>query len=216
MQQIARVRYDGGDALYPYLSSDGMRSRQALVSHRMQNRFPRRILDIGPYFSPIHQFLGKGCPREIVSVEVVGEAAKTQPPFPGYARRPYDSVEVACLSGGSTHLLVAPVTVQSFLSKWKSHLDMNFDAVVCLGCDAHFGPSPADLLSLSQNGAFDLYVEYPTAYAPSREAFGKLREQGSILFEADMLVHEVNNVTEFSQRHLEHIEIVRSGCPLCA
>lgn len=211
LSAIAKNRY-GTQFLYPYLSTHEMRARQQVVASLMRSRRPHRIIDIGPYFSPMHQFIQDICPEQIVSLEVFGEASKVQPPFPGAHVRPYDSAELLCQDGRTTNVVVAPLTVQSFLSRASKMGDgvaTDFDAVVCMGCDGAHGPSAQDILQMTSASTFDLYIEYPADYVPSVEAFSKLRGMGTIEFEATLMFHSLRNETEFTTRKMELIRITR-------
>ena len=160
-QRFGEVNY----YLYPYLSVMPLLQRQIDVAKMINNDRPRRILDIGPYTNPIWKFIDFNdyCPELIVSLEPCGEVITN-------TSMAWRSVLRSCSTNGkqSTHLILVPQVIQIYFE--SDHFrESQYDAVVCIGCDGHFGPSGKMITSLRK--PFFLYLEYPPDYTPSRNAF---------------------------------------------
>lgn len=110
--------------------------------------YEQDILDVGAYYNPIYSFLGKKhCPKSVVIVEPILDA------FSGY---------VSCPSGnGFTHIVILPITFRHYTTV-KNQVPKS-DAVVCIGCDSHYGPNRR-LLESTFGRPFTLYLEYPSEY----------------------------------------------------
>lgn len=150
--------------LYPYLSTPELLQRHSAVGKWISKDKPKVVLDIGPYMHPIWIFFEAGyCPELVVAVEPAGELLS-----PGEA---WDSVIEPCPEGnGSTHRIVAPILLQEYFAS-HHFKQTTYEAIVCLGCDGHFGPGIEDLTKLAR--PFHLYLEYPEKYLPSSIAFNK-------------------------------------------
>lgn len=146
--------------MYPYLSGPDLAGRQALAAQWMEASAPRRILDIGPYTSPMMRWL-RHCPDEVIAVEPCGETATREPGRAAVSRWE------ACQVDPSRRVLftVSPSTIKDFLA--LPHLPV-FDAVVCIGCDQGFGPNGAHLKSFRALGhGYSLFLEHAPRYAPA-------------------------------------------------
>ena len=161
MGKLASQRWGGSRAglhLYPYLETPAMQSRQALIAALLlsggagQHAGPRRILDIGPYVSPILNFL-RHCPDEVIAVEPCGELAT------GRANTPWLSAIRPCPADPQRRLLytVAPITIREYAALPLAH---RYDAVVCAGCDGHLGPS-LDFFAKGLHRPVRLFLEHP-------------------------------------------------------
>jgi len=93
-------------------------------------------------------FLSKShCPKSFLVIEPILDA------FSGY---------VPCPNGeGETHILVLPITFK-YYTEIKQEFP-NPDAVVCIGCDSHYGPNRR-YLETTFPRPFVLYLEYPSEY----------------------------------------------------
>ncbi len=158
---LAAERFGEGAGLhlYPYLETPAFTSRHALFAHWMASEAPATVLEIGGYFEPLVRFLHGFCPRLIVTVDPVLEA---------------ESSFVPC-GGGHAHVVFLPALAQELFSE-EAALGVQhgpqggrWDAIVCIGCDGHFGPRRANLLALPR--PYTLYLEIPLAYKPSVEEY---------------------------------------------
>jgi len=141
----------------------------------MRSLQPASILDLGAYSNPISNFL-QHCPREVTIVEPCGElAVNAAKPSSSLASSgvvdPWLSAARPCLaeSGRQYVLTVSPATAASFFG---SHAVHQYDAVVCLGCDALIQHGVRRSMLLKQlRRPVDIFLEYPLAYTPSRQQF---------------------------------------------
>ena len=175
----ARRRYGptAGFHFYPYLSSPFLQGRQALVGQWMAGRKPdppKKILDVGPYESPIHRWL-QHCPDAVVSIDPCAELATQSDKLPAFSGRLPCSGTRSRLQTSDVQtpsrfdLVIAPTLVGDFVASGQSSR-YNFDAVVCLGCDGFHGPTVNQLRRLQQrapSGRLTIYLEHPPSYAPS-------------------------------------------------
>lgn len=208
---IARGRYSQSQNikyslnLYPYLSKNPFMQRHELVGSWLSRDQPRRVLDIGTYTNPLQNFISdEYCPELIVSIEPCGELSTISK-----HGDPWQSIMYPCHdeSGGSTHLLVIPITIQEYV---LSHhfATTDYDAVVCIGCDVHYGPKLQDFEAL--RGPFHLYLGFALLYEPSRAAFGLNAVQqlcGTDETPADEITFHFDtakNETDFIERYLAH------------
>ena len=155
---LVRKRYPDSDrplALYPYLETEEFLRRQRVVGERLERDRPRHVVDVGAYFNPIHLFLREHCPSSVVVIEPILEPL---------------SALVPCGRGGatngSTHVLHLPLTFKRYLLIRHS-LPSDPDAVVCIGCDSHHGPSKLELLR-SWSRPYTLYLEFSSDHPPNR------------------------------------------------
>jgi hypothetical protein len=77
------------------------------------------------------------------------------------------SAEIPCpgASGRFTHVAFLPITFKMYQT-FMSILPVP-DAVVCIGCDSHYGPN-RHLLETSFKRPYTLFIEYPSEYRPNR------------------------------------------------
>jgi len=157
---------------WPYLSSDELTTRHVITAQWMRSLAPASILDLGAYSNPISNYL-LHCPSEVVVVDPCGELVVTA------ATGQTDAVDVdAWLSAvrpcrvannRSFVLTVSPATALGF---FKTRVMHRYDAVVCLGCDALISKGVRQAMLLGQlERPFDLFLEFPRAYTPSRKQF---------------------------------------------
>ena len=81
------------------------------------------------------------------------------------------SAFVPC-GNGYTHFIFLPITFRYYIT--VSKLLPKVDAVVCIGCDSHYGPNRR-MLETSFERPYTLYLEYPSEYihnAPFRKMMG--------------------------------------------
>ena len=97
------------------------------------------------------------CPESVVVVEPILDA------FSGYVPcSERDSSGRSDSKGsGKTLVTVLPITFKDYTSV-MSMLPMP-DAVVCIGCDSHYGPN-RKMLESTFGRPFTLYLEYPSEY----------------------------------------------------
>eukprot|EP01032_Pedospumella_encystans_P007607 gene7607-9109_t len=142
--------------LYPYLERPDFMSRQITFGKMMSSPTAgtppvRNVMDIGAYYNPINLFLSpEVCPESVTVIEPILDPL---------------SVSVPCTSDPSkhTHIMILPVTFHYFV-----HFAASFpkpDALVCIGCDAHYGPS-RKMLETTFLRPYTLYLEYPSDYEP--------------------------------------------------
>jgi hypothetical protein len=190
--------------LYQYLSHPDLASRHAITGQWMVQTKPRAILDIGPYVSPILRWL-RHCPEQVVAVEPCGELTTHN------ASQPFISTYVECPADRTKRMIytVAPITIRELLALPSTQ---TFDAVVCMGCDAGFGPT-AKLLSAFRirNGAFDLYLEHPSNYALSvRMAKSLISLPGCTVTADARILANVSSTERYSNdRHLRRLRYTR-------
>jgi hypothetical protein len=192
---LAAERFGEGAGLhlYPYLETPAFTSRHALFAHWMASEAPATVLEIGGYFEPLVRFVHGFCPRLVVTVDPVLEA---------------ESSFVPC-GGGHTHVVFIPALAKEFVSEETAlgarHGPQGgrWDAIVCIGCDGHFGPRRAHLLTLPR--PYTLYLEIPLAYNPSVEEYFPLAFAPgvSILLNATIDISEYPGPrTDYLQRGL--------------
>lgn len=172
---LAATRFGAGAAvsgepphLYPYLETTAFTARHALFAHWMASEAPASILEIGGYFQSMSLFLHGFCPTLIVNVDPIFDASSAIVPCVGSG----------ATGGGESHAAVVPATARDFFSNIAAVAGAllpprgHWDAVVCVGCDAHYGPTAAHFLALPRPTT--IYIEFPLAYAPSVIAFSPL------------------------------------------
>ena len=151
-QQAAKRNIYGTCAANRHLTTRTLRHRQQYAGKILDAIKPKNILDIGPYANPIHAFMTH-CPESVFMIEPCGELAHN-------GDKAWSSEEVSCGSDGSTSIHnVIPQKIKTFI---HSSYAEYFDAVVCIGCDKHHGPTWGDLMSLPR--PFHLILEYASAY----------------------------------------------------
>ena len=170
LMRIGKERYGGSASfhLYPYLERPEMQGRQALLAQWMASQKPQHILDIGPYVSPIKNWL-RHCPAMVVAVEPCGELAT------GIMGQPWLSTRMPCPTDPSKTFVytVAPTTIREFQALAFASATP-FDGIVCTGCDGHFGPQISFFKQLER--PFSLYIEHTPAYPPSAMLLQQLLE----------------------------------------
>lgn len=180
IRETAEQRFGAGAGLhlYPYLETTAFTSRHAFMAHWMAAEAPTTILEIGGYFQPISKFLHGFCPTLLVTVDPILDAA---------------SVLLKCGKESETHIVDVPATAKEFFDTKLRTLHNpsgRWDAVVCVGCDVHWGPRQAQLLALPRPTT--IYLEFSADYAPSAGEFIPLSGvAGSrILINATIEMHE--------------------------
>ena len=154
--------------VYKYLSTNTLRQRQVHAGKILDRIKPERILDIGAYTNPIHSFM-KFCPKSVSMLEPCGELAHD-------GSDPWSSKAVlvpskSCESSSSglrnskqtTTMIqnVFPKSIKSFVHETK--FIQHYDAVVCIGCDATYGPTWEELMTLPR--PFHVIIEATAKYA---------------------------------------------------
>lgn len=156
-QRYPNATADRALALYPYLETDEFLNRQREVGDRLGRDEVKHVVDIGAYVNPIHLFLGQHCPETVVVIEPILEPL---------------SVFVPCINSAepslnaSTHVLHLPLTFKRYL-RVRHLVGVNPDAVVCIGCDGHHGPTKRDLLE-SWPRPYTLYLEFTDGHRPNK------------------------------------------------
>jgi hypothetical protein len=173
IKNIAKDRCgpEAGFHLYPYLERGNSLLRQQIFSNFLASKKSLRIMEIGGYYNDISKFLSH-CPEFVVVIEPVLDT--------GVHFK-------ECRCGRSfpvfTFSMVAAEIVRHFPGKFLNLLD----AIVCIGCDATWGPSPL-LFNHSRNA--DLLIEFPTDYGPSVKTFDRLRPD--VLFDQNVYIDAGN------------------------
>lgn len=137
-------------ALYPYLESPEFLWRQQTFAVKLAERNAKNIVDVGAYYNPINFFLPSShCPSSVVVIEPILQAV---------------SVNIPCRSDASRkiHVVFLPITFKMY-TKVKNDLLPTPDAVVCIGCDSHYGPNRREL-ETTFSRPYSLYFEYPIQY----------------------------------------------------
>jgi len=154
----------------------------------------KTVVDIGAYYNPIHLFLSRDvCVENVIIVEPILDAL---------------SAYVPCASDHSrkTHVLFLPVTFAHYM-KIAASLPRP-DSVVCVGCDAHYGPSRSMLETAFQR-PYTLYLEFPPAYGTDA-AFLSMNGTGPGE-ELTYLhtIHVATNETKFTTRLMKAIRYTK-------
>ena len=113
----------------------------------------RHVMDIGAYYNPINLFLSPDvCPESVTIIEPILDAL---------------SAYVPCASDHSkhTHFMILPVTAH-YVGLFAASFPKP-DTIVCIGCDANYGPS-RKLLETTFPKPFTLYLEYALDYKPNK------------------------------------------------
>ena len=185
----ARFGAAAGLHLYPYLETTTFTSRHAFFAHWMASEAPASVLEIGGYYQPLSRFMHGFCPQLTVTVDPVLPAASYFAPC----------------GESHTHVIVVPATVQEFfepdLTALHSPAGGKWDAVVCLGCDRHFGPRREQLLALLRPTT--LYMEFPVDYVPSAAEFAPLTQAAGVTVLLNATIDtRANSHTEYFKRAL--------------
>ena len=112
-------------------------------------RNAKNIVDVGAYYNPINFFLPSShCPDSVVVIEPILQAV---------------SANIPCKSdmNKKIHVVFLPITFKMYI-KVKKDLPVP-DAVVCIGCDSHYGPNRRELENTFSR-PYSLYFEYPIQY----------------------------------------------------
>jgi hypothetical protein len=72
---------------------------------------------------------------------------------------------------GFTHILFLPITFKQYTALPANQVPAP-SAVVCIGCDSHYGPNRR-LLETSFPKPYTLYLEYPSGGFPSISIWSK-------------------------------------------
>lgn len=150
----------------------------------------RHVMDIGAYYNPINLFLSPDvCPESVTIIEPILDAL---------------SAYVPCASDHSkhTHFMILPVTFHSFVLSAASFPKP--DALVCIGCDAHYGTS-RKLLETTFAKPFTLYLEYPLNYKPDEvfEDMNGLEKGERLLYK--LLIQPNTTATTYTKRMMKVI-----------
>lgn len=151
----------------------------------------RNVMDIGSYYNPINLFLSpEVCPESVVVIEPILDAL---------------SAHVPCASDSTkhTHIMILPVTFHYFV-----HIAASFpkpDTVVCIGCDAHYGPS-RKMLETTFPRPYTLYLEYPSDYEPDAvfEAMNGEEKGEKLLFKH--MIQPNTTETQYTKRVMKIIQ----------
>ena len=85
------------------------------------------------------------------------------------------------------------------------HLVPSPNAVICIGCDSHYGPN-RKMLETAFNRPYTLYIEYPSEYihnAPFKKMMGKgIGEKLSFHYK----FQPNTNLTQYTKRVMKVIE----------
>jgi len=177
---IAQARYSN-NILYPYLLSREMQSRQAMLGYWLKHFDAKNVLDIGPYASPILDYVHDYCPTSYFVIEPMAELITKG--------SPYVSGSVRCPAEVRSSILVtvSPTTVDKIATL---HPEQPFDAVICLGCDGVHGPKQDDFFNRQAIASrFVLLLEYSSEYRPSLDAYERLPDFCKVLVSADFSFH---------------------------
>jgi hypothetical protein len=149
--------------LYPYLETSEFMIRQELFGEMMSKDRPKDIIDIGAYYNPINLFFTANdyCPRSVVVIEPILDPLSAYVPCKG-------------VDGARTLVTFLPITFRYFISI-KDKLPRP-DAVVCIGCDSHYGPN-RQMLETTFPKPYTLYFEYPSEYVHN-QPFKKMMGYG--------------------------------------
>lgn len=202
---LAATRFGAGASisgepphLYPYLETTAFTARHALLAHWMASEAPASILEIGGYFQSAGNFLHGFCPELVVNVDPIFDTSSAIVPCVGSGA-----------GGGETHVAVVPATARDFFSNVAAVAGAlvpprgHWDAVVCVGCDAHYGPTAAHFLALPRPTT--LYLDFALAYAPSVAAFAPLLTApgASVLLNATLDLRSYPGIrTDYERRAL--------------
>ena len=154
----------------------------------------RNVMDIGAYYNPINLFLSpEVCPESVTVIEPILDPL---------------SVSVPCASNHTkhTHIMILPVTshyVGLFAAAFPKP-----DTIVCIGCDANYGPS-RKLLETTFARPYTLYLEYALDYKPNKvfEAINGEEKGETVLYKHSF--QPSTNETIYTKRMMKVIRFTK-------
>jgi hypothetical protein len=194
--RLERYPHEKSYHLYPYLESPEFASRLALVAHFLANQESDFILEIGGNFQWIGRFIHGYCPKTIVMIDPVVNA---------------ESYMAPC-GKSMVHIVTIPVTAIEFVEKnLAAQIVPNghFNAVICIGCDSHWGIPTQKILSFPR--PFTLLIEIASEYGPSVTQYGGIdKEVGAsktLDIKMDILQYQSSIRTNFTKRWFRIIQM---------
>lgn len=212
--------------LYPYLEKPEFMQRQKMFGKMLGDYKAKHIVDIGAYYNPVNLFLSPShCPISVVIIEPILDPLSAIVPCGG------DGESGNTLGGAEsgrntkTHVVFLPITFRYYASFVAPHNPAagtaalpqatqvtaplpHPDYVVCIGCDAHYGPSRR-MLDGTFARPFTLLIEYPVDYYHNRREFRNLGEGGIKAGEKVLFTQNFQystNDTQFTRRMMKTIE----------
>ena len=173
--------------------------RQEVFAAKLVELGAKNVIDIGAYYNPIHLFTPKTkCFESVIIVEPILDALSVHIPC--------DPLSTTTNGKKYTHVMFLPVTFRYFARDVVSRMPTETpDAVVCIGCDGHYGPTRRMLESTFPK-PFTIYIEYPTEYFHN-PPFNRMLGQGpneKLIFHKLLYPH--TNETTYTRRALKIIE----------
>lgn len=182
--------------LYPYLETPEFSSRLSLTAHFIANQKPETILEIGGSFQWIGRFIHGHCPKTIVMIDPVVDAESYLSPC----------------GESSVHIVTISVTASDFVKRnLATSLVPNghFDAIICIGCDVHWGIPANQLLNFPR--PFRLILEISSEYGPSVSQYGRIDQETGCrsVFSAamDMIEYASPIKTDYTKRWFRVINV---------
>lgn len=192
-------RYPRPFGLYPYLEKGDFMVRQEKFAEKLVEYGAKNVIDIGAYYNPINLFTPKStCFDSVVVVEPILDALSVYIPC--------DTSATTNNEKKHTHVMFLPVTFRYYARDVVSRIPTeNPDAVVCIGCDGHYGPTRR-MLENTFPRPFTIYIEYPTEYyhnPPFNRMLGKGHNE-VLLYHKLLMPH--TNETTYTRRALKIIK----------
>jgi hypothetical protein len=191
-------RYPRPFGLYPYLEKGDFMVRQETFAQKLVEYGAKNVVDVGAYYNPIHFFTPKStCFDSVVIVEPILDALSVYIPC-------HPSVPGG--EGKFTHVMFLPVTFRFYARDVVRRMPTESpDAIVCIGCDGHYGPNRR-MLENTFPRPFTIYLEYPTEYYHN-PPFNKMMGTGpneEMLYH--MLLYPNTNETTYTKRGMKIIK----------
>jgi len=165
--------------------------RHYTLGKLLSERSITHLIDIGAYYSPIHLFFKqKTCMSTIIVVEPILDPISAMIPCENDPTR-------------FTHFISLPITFKHYMTI-KEQLPIP-EAVVCIGCDSHYGPSRR-MLETAFPRPFTLFIEYPSEYvhnAPFRKMNGEAAGE-KLVFREQFIANTTD--TYYTKRMMKVIE----------
>lgn len=190
--------------LYPYLETTPFLERHNIFAQEIAKTKPKKIFDIGAYYTPMILFIDNYCPEEITILEPILDPVSATIP----CRVKTNKINV------NKKLLVHIMPI-GFAAYYKSLVNYkrmkadkshdknthtNPDAVICLGCDHHYGPSRSHLEHAFER-PYTLFLEFPARYRGSPYVnMGKGRDDQSkgLHLKMEKTLHLNYNISTFT------------------